>query len=121
MHEGYKGLAELFINPEFWSHFFRGGAPDDGDWSALSAVDLLRQAEARVAQDGWTLLEDAVAIIRTAAPDQSPERYGCSSWRQVLHETRPIFTVRRERGDHLTPGKTWYRSSQVTDYESTSG
>ena len=112
-----QGMTEMITNPEFQSQFVQGIRSGHGgvDWSASSIVGLLRHAEAEVAQDGWALLEDAATLIRAVAPDHTPGRYGCSSWRQVLHESRPIFIVRRETGDHLTPGRTWYRSRPITD------
>jgi hypothetical protein len=107
-----KGIAEMSANPEFQDHFFRGILPDGAgiDWPASTIVGLLLNAEAKLAQDGWTSLENAVALIRTWEPGHTPQRYGCSTWRQVLHESAPLFTVRRIAGDRLTPGRTWYQS-----------
>jgi hypothetical protein len=41
--------------------------------------------------------------------DRTPTRYGCSSWRHLLHESEQ-FEVRREQATPGEPTLTWYRS-----------
>lgn len=55
-----------------------------------------------------TNLADAIAFIGARHPDHTPKRYGCSSWRQVLHESK-LFDVRRDKAMDAAPGATWYR------------
>jgi len=113
MHEGYKDLTALVNAPWFWA-LLHGIHPDGQvDWPASTIVRLLAHAEAALAHNGWTELEPAAAHIATIAPEHTPRRYGCSSWRHVLHEAGPIFAVRRERGHDGAPGRTWYRSVAV--------
>lgn len=118
----YKGMldlaratAELLTLPEFQGNFFPDIIPDQVgvDWSASTIEQLLRGAEGELSRSGWTLLDDAVAFIRRVAPEHTPGRYGCSTWRQVLHESNRTFAVRREAGGPGTPGRTWYRSRQT--------
>jgi hypothetical protein len=107
-----RGVAEMLSDPEFQDNLFWGLSPEDVgvDWSALTIVELLRHAEGKLSRDGWTLLDDAILFIRRVAPEHTPVRHGCSSWRQVLHKSQPAFAVRREDGNPTTPGRTWYRS-----------
>ena len=102
----------VLTNPDFHDHFFPDMLPDDfavaGSGSTI--VELLRRAEAELSRDGWTLLDDAVAFVRRISPEHTPRGHGCSTWRQVLHEARPIFDVKRDAADPKRPGRTWYRT-----------
>lgn len=75
------------------------------------AVRCLREAETRFATEGWTLLNTATPWIRAKDPDQHPQRYGCGSWRQVIHESRQ-FEIRRTVNIERGCGEVWYRSRQ---------
>jgi hypothetical protein len=50
-------------------------------------VQCLREAQAFLAVDGWTLLEDAIDFIRITSEEESPSRYNCLNWRQVLRDS----------------------------------
>ena len=120
LRESYTGMLDLsramegmLNNPELSDHFFLPVSPDHADVdgpASTTVLELLRHAEVELSLDGWTPLDDAVALIRLISPEHTPGRYGCSTWRQVLHESRPIFIVRREAGDPQTRGRTWYQS-----------
>lgn len=74
-------------------------------------MNLLRDAEATLAVDEWTPLR-AIEYISGLEPSHTPKRYGCSSWRQVLHELA-IFTIRREQSEPGVAKETWYRSRSL--------
>ncbi|MES2992312.1 MAG: OST-HTH/LOTUS domain-containing protein [Pseudomonadota bacterium] len=77
------------------------GRPNEG------MVSSLRAATAECAIDGWTPLRDAIAFVARGEPDQTPERYGCRSWPQLLHESK-VFELRYTREPDA--GKVaWYR------------
>lgn len=78
------------------------------NWSASGICSCLREAETKPADGGWTRLEAAIRWIGSTYPEQTPKRYGCSSWRHVLHESRQ-FEIRKSQADN---GRTtvWYRS-----------
>lgn len=78
-------------------------------WSSCTIINLLRDAEATLAEDGWTPLSKAIEYISSREPSHTPKRYGCSSWRQVLHESS-MFSIRREQSKPGTATETWYRS-----------
>lgn len=70
----------------------------------------LGHAERDLAVDGWTLLDRAIALIRSQEPGLTPRSEGYSSWRQVLHESTR-FEIRREAGP-TGVRTTWYRSNE---------
>lgn len=58
-------------------------------------VQCLRDAEAFLAVDGWTLLDDAIDFIRVTSEEESPSRYNCLNWRQVLRDSG-VFEYERQ-------------------------
>lgn len=109
--EAREHSASLFRSPEFMDLFIHGIYPGGAGvhWPSCTIVNVLRDAEDAHAKDGWTFLQDAIEFARQVEPEHIPSRYGCSSWRQVLHESGQ-FDVRREQG---LPGEatlTWYRT-----------
>lgn len=110
--ESGQKAAALFEQPEVQELFFHGILPDGRAWWPTSTiVDLLRAAEDGVAEEGWTSLDKAIEFARSQAPDHTPRRYGCTSWRQVLHESG-LFEIRKHRKAGDAKGSTWYRSRQ---------
>lgn len=87
-----RASAASFMQSDAFKDFLINGIAPDGqvDWLASGIVRSLREAEQALApSDGqvrWTELNAAIAWIARQHPDQTPRRYGCSSWRQVLHE-----------------------------------
>ena len=108
MREQMAGFAKT---PEFRDFFVHGIMPGGAGvfWASSTIVNLLRDAEEAIAKDGWTFLQDAIDYIRQNEPEHTPTRYGCSSWRHVLHESEQ-FEVRREQPAPGLPTVTWYRS-----------
>lgn len=68
------------------------------DWAAAGCVSALRQAATALAADDWASLDAAVEWIGTCHPDQTPEKYGCRTWRQVIHKSRRFELRYREEG-----------------------
>lgn len=112
MHEAHEAMASFMSTAAFEDLLVNGIAPDGTvDWPASGAVRCLREAETRFATEGWTLLNTATTWIRAQHPDQHPQRYGCGSWRHVIHESRQ-FEVRRTVNTEQGCGDVWYRSRQ---------
>lgn len=112
MHEAHEAMASFMKTAAFEDLLVNGIAPDSTvDWPASGAVRCLREAETRFATEGWTLLNTATTWIRAQHPDQHPQRYGCGSWRQVIHESR-LFEIRRTVNTEQGCGEVWYRSRQ---------
>ena len=109
--ETRETMAAFVKSPQFSEWFVHGVFPDGGgvNWLSCTIVNLLRDAEEIFARNGWTLLQNAIAYIRKTEPEHVPSRYGCSSWRQVLHESAQ-FDIRREQSASGAPSQTWYKS-----------
>jgi hypothetical protein len=109
MQEAHALTASFFAS-KAWEDFYVHGIAPEGtvDWPRATVIELLREAAASEARDGWTNLADAIAFIGARHADHTPKRYGCSSWRQVLHESK-LFDVRRDKAMDAAPGATWYR------------
>jgi hypothetical protein len=109
-------LASILNEPAF-QNFIEGILPDGKiEWPRAGIVQTLRDAEECLAFKGWTDLSAAIAWIAKNAQEQRPKRYGCSSWRQVLHESRQ-FEVCSQPPAGLTAERTsthamsvWFRS-----------
>ncbi|MNM50695.1 hypothetical protein D3C81_617440 [compost metagenome] len=78
------------------------------DWPGSGICSCLCEAEVKLAETGWTRLEAAIRWINDAYPEQTPKRYGCNSWRHVLHESRQ-FEIRKSQADNEQT-TVWYRS-----------
>ncbi len=112
MQEARKLMAS-FVNSEAFEDWLTYGIAPDGTvhWPVSGAVRCLRQGEARLAIDGWTRLNTATAWLRTQYPEQQPNRYGCSSWRHIIHASQQFEICKRvntEQGGR----EVWYRSRQ---------
>lgn len=106
-------LAAEFVQSEvFYDSVINGIAPDGTvDWSAASVVRRLREAAAELAVEGWTPVALAGRWISDRYPEQLPAKYGCSSWRQVVHESR-LFELRYQEVDGQRAA--WYRIKEST-------
>lgn len=112
-----KGLQEAhaltasFFTSKAWEDFFVHGIAPEGtvDWPRTTVVALLQEVASTSSRDGWTNLADAIAFITANHGGQTPKRYGCSSWRHVVHESK-LFDIRRDKSIDAAPGSTWYRS-----------
>lgn len=112
MEEARALMASFMSTTTFEDLLVNGIVPDGSvDWLASGAVRCLREAEALFAKEGWTQLNTATTWIRAQYPDQHPQRYGCGSWRQVIHESRQ-FEIRRTVNKRQGCGEVWYRSRQ---------
>lgn len=109
--EARKVHASYMQSDEFKDFVLHGILPGGTGaiWSSCTIVNLLRDAEAEFAEDGWTPLAKAIVYITGREPSHTPRRYGCSSWRQVLHESA-AFTIRRDQSESGTAKETWFCS-----------
>lgn len=90
--------VQLMNSPEYRDMLFDGIFPDGSvQWDVSGIVRALSNAASTRAKGVWMPLDEAIAWIRREAPTQIPSRYKCSTYRQVIHESR-AFEVRREPG-----------------------
>lgn len=76
------------------------GIQPDGivDWSNAGIVRALRDASRECQQRGWTRLDTACAWIAQRHPQQTPARYSCRSWPEVLCRAR-VFRLEYRQED----------------------
>lgn len=105
-----RALAASFMQSDAFNDFVINGIAPDGQvhWPISGIVSSLREAEQALAPKGsqarWTELNAAIAWIAKQHPDQTPRRYGCSSWRQVLHESREFEVMKKKPAPAPTAG-----------------
>lgn len=106
-----QALAFSYVQSKAFEDMFVHGINDDGSvcWPRSTIVECLREAEADCQADGWMLLDAAICFISKEHRDQTPSRYGCRTWRQVLKKSGQ-FELRSAAGSNGTVGQTWYRS-----------
>ncbi|NWG75313.1 MAG: hypothetical protein HXY24_12005 [Rubrivivax sp.] len=107
MDQARRLTAEFVQSDAFHDLVANGIAPDGTvDWPAAGIVRVLREAAGALAVDGWTPVASAGRWIAERHPEQLPGKYGCSSWRQVVHESR-LFELRYRDVDGRRAA--WYR------------
>lgn len=108
MDEARSEMAS-FVQSQAFEDLIDGILVDGSvNWSGSGICSCLREAETKLADAGWTRLEAAIRWIGSTYPEQTPKRYGCSSWRHVLHESRQ-FEIRKSQADNGCTA-VWYRS-----------
>ena len=78
-------------------------------WAGSGITNCLREAETKLAQAGWTPLFEAIRWIAKTYPEQTPKRYGCGSWRHVIHASQQ-FEIRKQSQADNGATVVWYRS-----------
>lgn len=97
-----RAMAVSFMNSDAFKDLLIDGIAPDGqvNWLASGIVSSQREAEQVLASKGgparWTELNAAIAWIAKQHPDETPKRNGCSSWRQVLHESREFEVMKKK-------------------------
>lgn len=89
MDQTHERAAEYVVSSEFTDSIVHGRVP----WPITCIVQALKETAAEQASEGWTPVDAAVRWINEKYPDERPDGYGCTSWRQVIHETQ-MFDLR---------------------------
>lgn len=93
-HEARRALAEIVRSDAFHDLVVNGIHPDGTVfWPNAGIVRALREAARELAVEGWTPVAQAAKWIAERYPEQEPAKYGCRSWRQVVHDSR-LFELR---------------------------
>lgn len=84
-----RSMMVQFMQSDAVREMLESGIAPDGsfDWPTTGIVSVLHEATKLLAVQGWTPLESAKAWVKSNHPEQTPEKYGCRSWPQVLHES----------------------------------
>lgn len=108
-----REMANHIRSEEFIRLLMGGGDGEPAsevNWPETGIVKLLRAAEGKAGDSGWTALSEAIAFARTNDGDETPKRYGCKTWRQVLKKSG-LFEMRIEKAADGQPvSSVWYRS-----------
>lgn len=108
MDEARQAAVEAIKTPEFLNMVVNGIDPDGTvHWPYAGIVSALREACSDLAVDGWTNLDAAARWVSEHQPEQTPQKYGCSRWRQVVHESGQ-FELRRMT--HNGQFGAWFRA-----------
>jgi hypothetical protein len=104
-----RALTLSFVQSDAFRELMVNGIAPDGsfDWPDTGIVRALREATQACGVDGWVRLDAAKAWIGQHCNEQTPERYGCRSWPQVLHESR-LFRL-EYRPDTEGRKVAWFR------------
>lgn len=95
MDEAKQEMARLVQTPEFREMIVNGIEPNGQiHWHMAGIVRALREAYRELAVDGWVNLDAAARWVSEHRPEQTPQKYGCSRWRHVIHESNQ-FELRR--------------------------
>ena len=113
--ESSRDVLVDILNSEFFAHWITHGQfpPQAIDWPYTSIVSNLVAAELEYQEGGWTELSKAIEFIRSENPEVTPRRYGCSSWRQVIHESR-LFDIEKRMDADSGQKRIWYRRKMST-------
>lgn len=96
LKEARAAAASFAESPTFYEWLVNGIAPDGSfDWSNTGIVRALGEALQECSKDGWTPLADARAWVALNNNEQTPEKYGCRTWPQVVSESKKFDLVYR--------------------------
>lgn len=108
LDEAKKMVAAYIQSPEFHDASVNGIAPDGCfDWPDTGIVRALPEALTAVGEGGWARPDLARDWLALNLPEQSPEKYRCASWPQVLHGSRLFQLAYRLGEDGLK--LAWFR------------
>lgn len=108
MDDANAMVASFAQTPDFHNFLFNGIAPDGSfEWQDAGIVRALRHSVNALGVGGWASLNRAQALIAETSPEQTPEKYGCRTWLQVLSESR-LFDL-EYRPDENGRNTAWFR------------
>jgi hypothetical protein len=119
MERAREAAASFAQSQAFHDLVVNGIAPDGSfDWPDTGMVRALREAMESLGSTGWARLEDARTWLATHHSEQTPEKYGCRSWPQVVSESRLFDLQYRTAVDGRK--EAWIRERQRTEFSSSS-
>jgi hypothetical protein len=89
MERAREAAASFAQSQAFHDLVVNGIAPDGSfEWSNTGVVRALRQAVVVNERAGWARLDEVRSWLAIHEPEQTPEKYGCRTWPQVVSESR---------------------------------
>jgi len=109
MQKAGEAMAS-FAKSETYHDWLVNGINPDGsfEWWQTGIVRALRTEVQGLAGDNWAPLETVEAQMLARHPDLTPQKYRCTSWQQVLHESAEFDLEYRHESD-TAPKKAWMR------------
>ncbi len=89
MKQGQAHLAVALASSDVHDFIVGGRIP----WNRTQIAKALHEAAQETGIDGWAPANAAFRWVNARYPDEQPENYGCTSWRQVIHQSR-LFDLR---------------------------
>lgn len=104
-----RAMSASFVNGDVFQDLVVNGIAPDGsfDWPFTGIVQVLREGLGRAGSDGWASLDEVRAWISQAHTEQTPQKYGCRSWPQVLSESG-LFELHYRVGNDGAK-RAWFR------------
>lgn len=89
MEKAREMAASFSQSQAFHDLVVNGIAPDGSfEWPSTGIVRALRQAVEASGTEGWVRLDEVRVWLATHEPEQTPDKYGCQTWPQVVSESR---------------------------------
>ena len=109
LHQGRVALAS-FVQSEVYLDLLINGINPDGsfEWRNTGIVRALREEVQALAGDDGVPLKTLQAQMLARHPTQTPQKYRCSSWQQVLTESGE-FDLTYHRDSDTAPKTAWVR------------
>ena len=109
MQKAREAMAS-FAKSETYHDWLVNGINPDGsfEWWQTGIVRALRTEVEALAGDNWIALEAVKTQMLAQHPDQTPLKYRCTTWQQVLHESAE-FDLEYRRESDTAPKKAWMR------------
>ena len=114
MLHAQKVLAEAPKTSQFRDRIFADGPVR---WEVSGIAQRLLDAEAELASNSCVSLNAGIAWMGQNAPEETPKRYSCRSWRQVLHESGQ-FEVRKQQNGAITKNSAGRRCTGLVSRSS---
>lgn len=109
MEKARQDVAAV-MQTDVWQDMVFNGINSDGsfEWRHTGIVRALRWETRSIAGEGWASFEAVKAQMLARHPDQTPQKYRCTTWQQVLHESAE-FDLEYRRESDTAPKKAWMR------------
>ncbi len=109
MQKANEAMAS-FLRSEAYRDLLVNGINPDGsfEWSQTGIVRSLRNEIQALAGDRWIALETVKGQMFSHYPEQTPQKYRCETWQQVLAESAE-FDLEYRREPNTEPKEPWVR------------
>ena len=113
--ESARKVAASFMQSEAFHDLLIYGINPDGsfEWRDTGIMRALREEMRALAGEDWVALDVVQAQMLERHPGQTPQKYRCSSWAQVLHESGE-FEIAYRRNSDMEPKRAWVRLRPVS-------